>query len=379
MDYYIINGKVYHDHAFQDITLRVRDGKLSLCDHAPEGAETVDAASRKIVPGFIDIHTHGAVGVDVNGANVEDLQKIGRFFAGNGTTAWLGSVLTDTTEQTEWCIGQFKAYADDSAPDAAELLGVHLEGPFLASEYKGAMPEHLLRQGDAALLRHYQELAEGRIRYITVSPEVPGVAEMIPEAKKLGILVGIGHSGATYAQAMEAIDSGAALCTHTFNAMRLFHQHEPAIMGAVLESDLSCEMICDGLHLVPGTVRMLTKLKGFEKCVAITDSIMAAGLPDGNYHLGVNDVVVVDGDAKLASNGVRAGSTLTQNRALKNLLKFTGKPLEAVIPTLSENPAKLLKLENRIGFIQDGADADLVLLDEDNDIAGVFLKGRQVK
>ena len=379
MDFYIVNGKVYHDHAFQDITLRVRDGKLFLCDHAPDGAETVDAAGKKIVPGFIDIHTHGAVGVDVNGANVEDLQKIGRFFAGNGTTAWLGSVLTDTTEQTEWCIGQFKAYADSSAPDAAELLGVHLEGPFLASEYKGAMPEHLLRQGDAALLRHYQELAEGRIRYITVSPEVPGVAEMIPEAKKLGILVGIGHSGATYAQAMEAIGSGAALCTHTFNAMRLFHQHEPAIMGAVLESDLSCEMICDGLHLVPGTVRMLTKLKGFEKCVAITDSIMAAGLPDGNYHLGVNDVVVVDGDAKLASNGVRAGSTLTQNLALKNLLKFTGKPLEAVIPTLTENPAKLLKLENRIGFIQDGADADLVLLDEDNDIAGVFLKGRRVK
>ena len=379
MDYYIINGKVYHDHAFHDLTLHVRNGKLELCGQAPAGAEMVDAAGKKIVPGFIDIHTHGAVGVDVNGASAEDLRKIGRFFAGNGTTAWLGSVLTDTVEQTEWCIDQFKAYDSVEGQDAAELLGIHLEGPFLASEYKGAMPEHLLRQGDAELLRHYQERAEGKIRYITVSPEVPGVSDMIPEAKKLGILVGIGHSGATYAQAMEAIDKGADLCTHTFNAMRLFHQHEPAIMGAVLESDIFCEMICDGLHLVPGTVRMLTKLKGMEKCVAITDSIMAAGLPDGNYHLGVNDVVVVDGDAKLASTGVRAGSTLTQNRALKNLLRFTGKPLEQILPTLTENPAKLLKLDHRIGYLNDGMDADLVFLDENADVASVFVKGRQVK
>lgn len=377
MDFYIVNGQVYHNHAFHNCTIHVADGKVRLCDQVPAGAETVDAAGKKVVPGFIDIHTHGAVGVDVNGATAEDLHKIGRFFAGNGTTAWLGSVLTDTVEQTDWCIGQFKAY--DRAQDAAELLGVHLEGPFLASQYKGAMPEHLLRQGDSQLLHRYHQLAEGRVKYITVSPEVPGVAEMIPEAKKLGITVGIGHSGATYDQAMAAIDQGADLCTHCFNAMRLFHQHEPAIMGAVLESDLYCEMICDGLHLVPGTVRMLTKLKGFEKCVAITDSIMAAGLPDGNYHLGVNEVVVVDGDAKLADTGVRAGSTLTQNRALKNLLKFTGKPLEQILPTLTENPAKVLKLDHRIGYISDGMDADLVFLDENNDVASVFVKGNRVR
>lgn len=377
MDFYIVNGQVYHDHAFQSCTIHVKDGRLYLCEQAPAGARTVDAAGKKVVPGFIDIHTHGAVGVDVNGATAEDLHKIGRFFAGNGTTAWLGSVLTDTVEQTDWCIEQFKAY--DGAADAAELLGVHLEGPFLARQYKGAMPEHLLRQGDAQLLGRYQQLAEGRVKYITVSPEVPGVAQMIPQARQLGITVGIGHSGATYDQAMEAIAQGAQLCTHCFNAMRLFHQHEPAIMGAVLESDVYCEMICDGLHLVPGSVRMLTKVKGFDKCVAITDSIMAAGLPDGNYHLGVNEVVVVDGDAKLADTGVRAGSTLTQNRALKNLLKFTGKPLEQILPTLTENPAKVLNLDHRIGRIADGMDADLVFLDENNDVASVFVKGSQVR
>lgn len=381
MDFYIVNGEVYHEHRFVPLSIHVVDGVIHLCQpqEVPANAQTVDAKGQKIVPGFIDIHTHGAVGVDVNAATAEDLQKIGRFFASNGTTAWLGSILTDTVEQTDWCIEQFKAYSDLAAVDAAELLGAHLEGPFLASEYKGAMPEHLLQEGNTELLKHYQELAEGRIKYITVSPEVPGVNEMIPEAKKLGIRVGIGHSGATYSQAMDAIEKGADLATHTFNAMRLFHQHEPAIMGAVLESDVYCEMICDGLHLVPATVRLLTKIKGMDQLIAITDSIMAAGLPDGNYKLGVNDVVVKDGDAKLASNGVRAGSTLTQNRALKNIMAFTGKPLEEVIPVLTENPAKLLGLDSRIGRIAEGMDADLVFLNESNDIAQVYLKGRAVK
>ena len=381
MDYYITNAQVYHDHAFAPHVIHVVDGKIRLCksEDVPEGAEKFDAKGMKVVPGFIDIHTHGAVGVDVNSATAEDLRKIGRFFASNGTTAWLCSVLTDTVEQTDWCISQFKEYEKSEASDAAQLLGVHLEGPFLASQYKGAMPEHLLQQGNTELLRHYQELAEGKVKYLTVSPEVSGVTQMIPEAKKLGIRVGIGHSGATYQQAMEAIENGATLATHTFNAMRLFHQHEPAIMGAVLESDdVYCEMICDGLHLVPATVRLLVKIKGMDKVIGITDSIMAAGLPDGNYHLGVNDVVVKDGDAKLASNGTRAGSTLTLNRGLKNLIAFTGKSLEEVVPALTENPAKFLGVDDHIGFIADGMDADLVLLDKNNNIAQVFLKGNAV-
>ena len=182
------------------------------------------------------------------------------------------------------------------------------------------MPEHLLRKGEPALLRSYQEQAEGCIRYLTASPEVEGVLDLIPAARELGIVTAIGHSGADYETAMAAIATGAAAATHTFNAMQLLHQHRPAILGAVLESDVYCEAICDGRHLHPGIVRLLLKTKGLNRIVAITDSIMAAGLPDGNYHLGVNEVVVEEGDAKLASDGTRAGSTLTQNTALKNLL-----------------------------------------------------------
>lgn len=381
MDYFITNGRVYHNHTFENRVIHVVDGKIRLCteDQIPQGAQIVDAGGMHVVPGFIDIHTHGAVGVDVNSADARGLHTIGKFFASNGTTAWLGSVLTDTVEQTEHCIRQFKAYEALETEDAAELLGIHLEGPFLASEYKGAMPEHLLHQGNVRLLRRYQNLAEGRIKYVTVSPEVPGVNEMIPEAKEMGIRVGIGHSGATYDQAIEAIDRGACLATHVCNAMRLFHQHEPAIMGAVLErDDVYCEMICDGRHLVPPTVRLLTKIKGMDRVIGITDSIMAAGLPDGRYHLGVNDVVVEDGDAKLASNGVRAGSTLTLNRGLKNMAAFTGKPLEQVIPALTENPAKLLGVDDRIGFIDDGMDADLVFLNDQRDVVRVFVKGRPI-
>ena len=376
---YIINGEIYVDHQFQKGILGIEDGRIRLYpedEKIPETAQVMDAAGKKIVPGFIDIHTHGAVGIDVNGASADDLEKMGSFFAGNGTTSWLASVLTDTQEQTKWCIEQYKEYRD-SGRKGAQLLGIHLEGPFLTTEYKGAMPEHLLQKGNAPLAKEYQTLAEGGIRYITVSPEVEGVLDMIPALKEMGIVVAMGHSGADYITSMKALEQGVEAVTHTGNAMRLLHQHEPAIWGAGLESDAYCEIICDGRHLHPGTVRLIIKTKGLDKVVAITDSIMAAGLPDGNYHLGVNEVVVEDGDAKLASNGVRAGSTLTQNVALKNLLSYTKLPLEKIIPVLTENPAKLIGVFDKKGSIADGKDADLVLLDENNDISDVIVRGEK--
>lgn len=376
----IVNGQVYIGHSFVPKTVAIEDGKLRLLepDCVVDGGELFDASGLKIVPGFIDTHTHGAVGVDVNGADSDGLERISRFFAGNGTTSWLASVMTDTREQTEWCIRQMHLHGQLEQA-GAELLGIHLEGPFLSKDYRGCMPEHLLRDNDLALVAHYQELAKGKIRYITLSPELPGAIEMIPALRALGIVVGVGHSGATYQQTMDAISAGATVGTHVGNAMRLLHQHEPGVLGAIVVSDVYAEIICDGRHLHPGTVRFLLKGKGEDRLVAITDSIMAAGLPDGNYRLGVNDVVVVDGDAKLASNGTRAGSTLTQNVALKNLMEYTSLPLECVLPMLTENPAREMGVENRKGYIADGMDADLVLLDEENNVCHVFARGRQVK
>ena len=192
------------------------------------------------------------------------------------------------------------------------------------------------------------------------------------------IPVAIGHSGASYELSMEAIESGARAITHTFNGMILFHQHRPGLMGAALESDCYCEAICDGRHLHPGTVRMLIKCKGLNRVAVITDSIMAAGLPDGNYQLGVNDVVVVDGDAKLVSSGVRAGSTLTMAQAFRNLLAFTGRSPGEIIPLLSSNPADLLGIADRKGRIQEGMDADFVLLDDTYQVQVTVVSGEIV-
>jgi N-acetylglucosamine-6-phosphate deacetylase len=380
MKSYIVGGDVYVEKKFLKKTIQMEGGKLTLLspDAAPEaGAGVWHANGKKIVPGFIDIHTHGAAGVDVNAAEAEDYEKICRFAAKNGTTSWLCSILTDTKEQTKRCIDGFLGYRK-LEHRGANLLGIHLEGPFLSAEYKGAMPQNLLRKSDLFLLREYQDRAEGNIRYMTVSPEVEGIVDDIPAMRALGITVAIGHSGADYETSWRAIQNGAESCTHTFNAMRLLHQHEPAIMGAALESDIYCEAICDGRHLHPGTVRLLLKTKGLDRVVAITDSIMAAGLMDGKYRLGVNDIVVENGDAKLAGSDVRAGSTLTQDIALKNLLSFTGRPLEELIPLFTTNPAKLIKVFDKKGSIADGKDADLVILDEHNDIADVFVGGRHV-
>mgnify|MGYP000845939192 FL=1 len=383
----IKNGQVYMNRHFEKKDLLLDDRRIAVIGDflEPEDVDTTvyDAEGCYVTPGFIDVHTHGGFGVDVNAATQEDYEKIGHFFAKEGTTSWHCSILTDTEEQTDWCIKEavkhHEANTEAGQPhgNCADLMGIHLEGPFLASEYKGAMPEYLLRTADMQLLKHYQETAGGFIHYITVSPEVAGIPEHVKDITEMGIKVAIGHSGADYATSWKCIDAGAAAATHTFNAMRLFHQHEPAIMGAVLESDVYCEAICDGRHLHPGSVRFLLKMKSYDRVIAITDSIMAAGLPDGNYKLGVNDVIVEEGDAKL-KDGTRAGSTLTTGQAFRNLMKFTGESPEKILPLLTENPATMLGLQNSIGFIGEGRDADVLIMDSEFQIKDTFVKGRRI-
>lgn len=382
MKTWITGGYVYRyeKRRLERKNLCMEDGVITeICSPSKEitEGEIYDARGKAVVPGFIDLHTHGGCGFDVNAASKEDFQKIGHFFAQQGTTTWLCSILTDTREQTEKVIEEAMKHKEDHA-NCADLLGIHLEGPFLSVEFKGAMPESLLKDADLNLLKEYQEKARGNIRYITVSPEVKGIPQAIPEIRKMGITVAIGHSGADYETSMECIKNGAMACTHTCNAMKLFHQHFPAIMGAVLESDVYCEAICDGRHLHPGSVRMMLKAKGYDRVVAVTDSIMASGLPDGSYKLGVNDVIVEEGDAKLP-NGVRAGSTLTTGTALKRLIEFTGASMEDVLPLLTMNPATLIGQEKRIGSLEVGKDADILILDDNYEIEATFVKGNKIE
>lgn len=380
MKTWLVNGKVLHHDEIKAMDVCIEDGLITAIVNPRNHDDGLvyDMKGNTAVPGFIDIHTHGGAGVDVNAADKAGFEKIGHFFATQGTTSWLCSILTDTKEQTEKSIGYALEHMEEHK-NCANLLGIHLEGPFLAKEYKGAMPEHLLISPNQALLEEYQQCAKGNIRYITVSPEVFGVPEMIPAMRELGMTVAIGHSGADYETAWRCINNGAGASTHTFNAMKLLHQHFPAIMGAVIESDVYCEAICDGRHLHPGTVRFLLKAKGYDRVVAVTDSIMAAGLPDGEYMLGVNEVIVEEGDASLKHGNSRAGSTLTTGKALKNLLAFTGRGLEEVVPLLTRNPAKLLNVYDKIGSIATGKDADIVILDKDYNVCDTFVKGIKIE
>ena len=212
---------------------------------------------------------------------------------------------------------------------------------------------------------------------MTVAPEVPGVLDMLGEIRGECTLA-IGHSDADYETAVRAIDAGVESCTHTFNVMSLFHQHRPAVMGAVLERDVFCEAICDGRHLHPGTVRMLLKCKGWDRVVAITDSMQAAGLPDGEYMLGVNPVTVTDGDAMISGTSIRAGSTLTLAQAVKKISAFTMAPPERVLPLLTLNPAKLIGEEHRRGEIAVGRDADFTVLSPELDVLATWSAGENI-
>ena len=373
------NGLIYQDGHFRESDIQIKNGIIAQISKniISDEEDMMDIRGYKVTPGFIEIHTHGANGVDVNAADAEGLEKISCFLARQGVTNWLCSILTDTKEQTIRCIQEYKKWKK-MEHWGAELIGIHLEGPFLGEKYKGAMPEKLLKDMDLELLRTYQKEAEGDICYITVSPERKGVIEAIPAIRGMGIQVAVGHSDAAYEETMQAIRQGAGACTHTFNAMRLFHQHEPAIMGAALESDIYCEAICDGIHLHPGSIRLLLKAKGMDKVIAVTDSIMATGFPDGQYKLGVNDVVVKDGDAKLASDGTRAGSVLTASKAFRNLQKFTGKKTEEILPLFTENPARLLGIDRKTGFLKEKRDANLVIMDKNDRICSVFVKGKKI-
>ncbi len=371
----LVNGHIWRDGAFTDEPLYMENGRIAAAPESHVPVNTIDMGGAFLLPGLIDIHTHGCFGVDVNAADRSGYEKISRFAASQGTAGFLCSILTDTVEQTEQCI-RIAVDAIENPLPGARLLGIHLEGPFLSPAYKGAMPEYLLRQGDAALFHHYQELAKGHVLYMTAAPEVPGVLPMIWEIAD-EVTIAIGHSAATYDEACAAIGAGAKAATHTFNAMRPLHHHEPGILGAVLESDIYCEAITDGLHLNPATLRLLLKCKGWDRVVAITDSIMAAGLPDGQYKLGVNDVTVKNGDARLTHGDARAGSTLTQARSVKNLLAFTGKPLEKIASLLTRNPAALLGLAGQ-GSLEPGSFADITAVNREGDILAAIVRGETV-
>lgn len=373
------NGQVVLDNQLILADLVLAQGKIQtiLAPGAASGDNVVDMSGRLILPGFIDCHTHGGIGIDVNHATKSDLLKLSTYFASCGTTCYLPTVLTDTCDKTTECLLEITAAMQSQSVDVqgSHILGAHLEGPYLCPEYRGSMPLSLLRNPSWEEFCIWQAAANGSIRLMTIAPELDGAIEFIARITEKGVIASLGHSGATYEAAIACIKAGASSTTHTFNGMKLLHQHDPGVLGAALESDIYCEMICDGRHLHPGTIRLLLKTKGPERVIAVTDSIMAAGLGDGAYKLGVNDVVVIDGDARLADGSSRAGSTLTMIKAFHNILNFTGKSIPEVSSLMSANPARMLGIDSFKGQIKPGFDADLVVLDSEMTLQETWVAG----
>lgn len=371
------NGKIIinDNYIYKDIL--VEDGKIvEIGSNVRDFNKKIDLENKILSPGFIEIHSHGGRGVDVNNAEFEDYKVLSKHFAQNGVTSFFVSILTDSQEKTKWCISQAVKAIDTDLP-GGKVAGIHLEGPFLNPLFKGAMPEKFLSPFDLKLLEKYQEVAKGNIKYITLAPEICGDISVIKKIKDLGITVGIGHSNADYKEAMEAEKHGASLATHLFNAMRGIDHHEMGIVGACLSNDMYVETILDGLHLAKETVKFISKIKGLDKIIGITDSIMAAGLGDGNYKLGVNDVIVKNKDARLKTEDTRAGSILTTQEAIKNAVKFFEEDFCKVNKIFTKNPAQALKLEG-LGELKVGNFADLVIIDEELNILETIVNGKTV-
>jgi N-acetylglucosamine-6-phosphate deacetylase len=321
-------------------------------------AEIVDCSGRAILPALFDIHTHGAAGFDFNTATLEQMHSIVTFYLRQG----VGSVYPTLVADDETRLLRQLSTIARLAATFEEVKGVNLEGPFLSPSYAGAIDKRFLQLPSYDTFCRYQEAAAGLIKLTTVAPELPKATLVIKKLVDSDVIVSLGHSSADYNTAMAALDAGASCFTHTFNAMPAFDKREPNILIAALLSDAYTEIIADGAHVAPETVSLLVKAKGSDRVVAVTDSIMAAGMDDGEHSLGGSTVTVTDGQAFIKGTNTRAGSTLTASAALANYMQYTSLPLPVAIKAMTETPARLLGVFEKVGSIEVGKAADLLIV-----------------
>lgn len=352
----------------------------------PQGAKVIDYQDRTVVPGFIDIHIHGAVGYDLMEATPEAVASVGKYLARHGTTSYAATTVAASLERTlnaakglgEIIKASNAAHVASDRISGAQPVGIHLEGPFLNIKRRGAHPASQIRKPSIELLDRFLEAAQGTARILTLAPELEGALTVLEHAKSKGLKVGIGHSNATYEQAKSAIDAGATHAVHCFNAMRPFMHRDAGIIGAVLTDDrVSAELICDGIHVEPTAIRLMVRSKGAERLILVSDSLSGAGMPDGNYRLG-NFTVHVAGGVCRTVEGNLAGSSVTLDAALRNLSAYTGLSFRECLPCVTANPARILGLEKQKGIIAPKADADLAILDQEFYVTQTYVQGRPV-
>lgn len=368
----LANGMVMDkDFKLRCLDVEIKDEKIVRIGENLEGDDIIDVKGSFVLPGFIDTHLHGAYGTRVSDPD-PDLYKITEFEATQGVTS---IALTTASSDYNSLLKQIEVVVEQSKKNVgAKLAAIHAEGPFLNTKYKGAMNEKNILTPDIEKLKTMIEKSEGLLRLITVAPETENALSFIECAVSNGIAVSMGHTNATYDEAINAIKAGVTQATHTFNAMRPLNHREPGVLGAVLTSDdVTCEMICDYVHLHPATVNLIYKIKGADRINMVSDSGHAAGLDIKEFEVDGIKRYVKDGVIRLA-DGTIAGSAKTLLDGVKNLVEF-GIPLEDVSKMASYNPARTLKMNDITGSIDVGKYADIVVLDNDYNVEYTFVNG----
>jgi N-acetylglucosamine-6-phosphate deacetylase len=363
--------------------VRVEDGRISqieslnAADHERVKA-TYNFREATLVPAFVDIHIHGCAGHDVMEADPQALNAIGAFLSSRGVGAYFPTTVTSPNDETLRSLAGLATEIRRRAKtieDGATPLGIHLEGPFLSHLKRGVHTDALLEAPGVSLFDRFWQAAEGQIRLMTIAPELPGATELIAHATALGVRCSMGHSDARVCEAEAGFVAGARSATHTFNAMRAIDHREPGLAAYVLDKQsLFAEIICDGIHVDPLMVRLFLKAKDKNRVILVTDGMSATGMPDGTYMLGDMKVEVHEG--RCTSNGTLAGSVLTLDRGVQNLIEFTGASLSTAVAAASQNPARLMGIDESWGSLDEGRVANIIVLSPSADVVQTFLAGR---
>jgi len=343
---------------------------------APPTKAVTDFGDCAIVPGFFDVHIHGGVNCDVMRGTADEMKRMETFLARHGVTSYFPTTVTASLEVTlsalERLAGAIEG-AEKNGSGRARPLGIHLEGPFLSHAKRGVHPPADLMSPTVDAFDKFWQAARGHVRMMTIAPELDGATEVIGEASRRGVCISLGHSDADLEQTRRGVNAGGRHATHTFNAMRPLDHRAPGILGEVLTNkQLSADVIADGIHVDPIVVDLLFRAKGIENFVLITDAISATGMPDGRYELGTLEVELKDG--RCVRDGNLAGSALTMDRAVRNVMKFAGLDLQQAVRAASMNPAKVAGMPKK-GTIEPGTDADFVVLTPAGEVRATVVKG----
>lgn len=376
------NSLILTKEGFKKTCLVFEDGKiisigneslLSQCDEVIELEE-----GKMLVPGFIDQHIHGAAGSDAMDGTKEDLLKISSALAKEGTVAYLATTMTQSEENITKALNAVREYKLENISEGAEILGVHLEGPFISEKFIGAQPLEYVHKPDITYFKRLEEASGNNIKLVSLAPEEDGALEFIEYLASKNIVASCGHTSSNYADIEKAVKAGLSNATHTYNAMKPIHHREIGTVGAAyLLDELNCEVICDGIHVSKPAIKLLYKNKPIRKFTLVTDAMRAKHMPDGISELGGQVVIVRNGEARL-ENGTLAGSVLRMNVAVRNVKNFLGVSLEEAISFATLNPALNLGVSDKLGTLEEGKLASFVVIDEDVNVYATYREGKVI-